>query len=285
MEDRLADLLKYFELEARTFQAGPLRHAGNYDGRDGLGYIHVQLNGCMRLESACHPAVEVDEPSLYFYMNPTHHRVVPLDDRVTMVCASLRFASGGENPIARALPDLVLIRLADTPTLEPVIKVLVQEAREQHCGRQAVLNRLMEIVVIGVLRELMDQNILQTGMLAGLAHPKLHKAINAMHAEPGRNWNLESLASIAGMSRARFSSKFHEVVGTPPGLFLTQWRLNVAQALLRRGEPLQLVADATGYSSTSALTRAFVTQLGLPPKQWLKQELEAAKPEPARTKA
>ena len=81
----------------------------------------------------------------------------------------------------RALPDVVLIRLQDMPTLDMSLKVLCREAAEQHCGRQAVLDRLIEVVFIQVLRDLMDQQRLQVGLLAGLAEPRLAKAINAMH--------------------------------------------------------------------------------------------------------
>jgi len=117
----------------------------------------------------------------------------------------------------------------------------------------------------------MDQQRLQIGLVAGLADPRLAKAINAMHAEPARNWSLEELAATAGMSRARFAVKFRDVVGMTPGSYLSEWRLGVAQSLLRQGKPVQLVSDVVGYGSASALSRAFRSQLGLSPTEWMKQ--------------
>lgn len=271
MDDRLVEVLKCFELRARVFQAGPLCHSANYDAADGLGHIHVQQRGILRVESPGHPPLLIDEPSLFFYMNPTSHRLLPKGRDVEMVCASIEFGAGLRNPLARALPDLVLIRLSDMPTLDMTLQLLFREAAEQHCGRQAALDRLIEVVFIQVLRDLMDQQRLQVGLLAGLAEPRLAKAINAMHKEPARNWSLEDLAATAGMSRARFAAKFRNVVGMTAGSYLGEWRLGVAQSLLRQGKPVQLVSDVVGYGSASALSRAFRAQVGLSPTEWVKQ--------------
>jgi transcriptional regulator GlxA family with amidase domain len=69
------------------------------------------------------------------------------------------------------------------------------------------------VVIVQLLRDLMDQKRLELGLLAGLADPRLAKAINAMHADPARGWSLEALATVAGMSRAHFAVRFRETVG------------------------------------------------------------------------
>ena len=91
-------------------------------------------------------------------------------------------------------------------------------------------------------------------LLAGLADKRLARAINAMHAEPGHAWTLESLAAAASMSRARFAVRFRETVGMTPMAYLGEWRLSVAQSLLRQGRGVQAVADRVGYASASALS-------------------------------
>ncbi|MEN8800490.1 MAG: cupin domain-containing protein, partial [Thiogranum sp.] len=189
MDDRLVELLKCFELRARVFQAGPLCRSARYDEADGLGYIHVLQRGSLGVESPDHPPLLIDEPSLFFFINPTSHRLLPKAPDVDLVCATIEFGAGLRNPLARALPEMVLIRLRDMPTLDVSLTVLFREAAEQHCGRQAVLDRLIEVVFIQVLRNLMDQQRLQVGLLAGLAEPRLAKAINAMHAEPAHPWS------------------------------------------------------------------------------------------------
>lgn len=271
MRDRLIGLLNWFELHARVFQTGALCHEASFDEHDGLGYIHILQQGILQVDSPGHVPLLIDEPSLFFYMNPTSHQLLPKDQGVEMVCASMEFGAGLSNPLTRALPDVVLIRLRDMPTLDMSLQLLFSEAAEPHCGQQAVLDRLIEVVFIQMLRDLMEQQRLQVGLLAGLAEPRLAKAINAMHAEPARAWSLEELAATAGMSRARFATKFRDVVGMTPISYLSEWRLGVAQSLLRQGKSVQWVSDIAGYSSASALSRAFRAQTGQTPTEWVKQ--------------
>lgn len=275
MEDRLVWLLNCFELRARVFQAGPLCESARYDAEDGLGYIHVLRRGTLQVKTTGQPSFLLEEPSLFFFMNPTSHRLLPKDDAVDMVCASFDFGAGLRNPLAQALPEVLVLKLRDAPTLDASLDILFTEAAENHCGRQAVLDRLIEIVIVQLLRDLMDERRLEVGLLAGLAEPKLAKAINAMHAEPARAWTLEALASVAGMSRARFATRFRDTVGTTPVSYLTEWRIGVAQSLLRRGKPVQLVADAVGYGSASALSRAFTALAGVSPSDWRKQHISS----------
>jgi transcriptional regulator GlxA family with amidase domain len=226
----------------------------------------------LRVESALHRPLLLKEPSLFLYMNPASHHLTPRSADVSMVCASIEFGAGLHNPVATALPGVVVIPLKELPTLDMTLNVLFREAGEEHCGRQAILDRLIEVVIIQVLRDLMDQKRLRIGLLAGLAEPRLEKALNAIHASPARNWSLEELASIACISRARFAATFREVVGMTPGNYLSEWRLSIARTLLRKGRAVQLVADRVGYGSASALSRAFRARTGLSPSEWLKKE-------------
>ena len=84
-------------------------------------------------------------------------RLLPRDAGADTVCASFEFGAGLANPLVRALPPMVLIALAELPRLDAALKILFDEAAQRHCGRQAVLDRLSEVVIIQLLRELMDQ--------------------------------------------------------------------------------------------------------------------------------
>ena len=269
-DDKLISILKYFSLKARVFQNGPLCHTASFDANLGLGYIHVLQSGDLSIETPGHPVTLLEEPSLFFYMNPTSHRLKPVDDQVEMVCASFDFGTGLNNPLAIALPDMQIVKLAQTPSLNSTLQLLFNEAQTHRAGQQAMLDRLMEVVIIQLLRELIDKQHLKTGLLAGLAEPRLAKAITAIHDQPGHPWTLHNLAEVAGMSRARFASRFHEVVGTTAGNYLSAWRIGVAQSLLRRGKSMPLIADAVGYANASALSRAFSAQVGVSPAKWKK---------------
>ena len=167
---------------------------------------------------------------------------------------------------------MVLISLAEIPAITGTLDVLFAEASEHHCGRQAILDRLSEVLIIQLLRGLMDQGRITFGLLAGLSNPRLAKAINAMHADPARAWTLEELAAISSMSRARFATNFRNTVGTTPMAYLGKWRLSLARSLLRRGRSIQHIADVVGYGSASALSRAFTAHTGLSPREWRLQQ-------------
>jgi len=149
---------------------------------------------------------------------------------------------------------------------------MFDEAFSGQCGRQAVLDRLCEVLMIRLLRYCIDKGLTQGGTLAGLADPRLAKALTAIQDNPALEWSLTSMAELAGMSRARFAVKFREVTGETPADYLASWRIMTAQRLLKRGQQLKTVAYDVGYGSASALARAFVRKLGHSPTEWLNGE-------------
>lgn len=270
IEDRLVWLLKCFELNASVFQVGPLQNPANFSACSNLSYIHILRSGSLIVKNAGKREQLLNEPCTFFYMNPHDARLIP-QDNVDIICASFTFGAGLKNPLMKALPDMILLKQRDIPSLTDSLNSLFNEAEEHHCGRQAILDRQIEIIIIKLLRDLMDENRLQLGLLAGLAEPRLSKAINAMHARPAGNWPLEELAKVAGMSRAQFACKFRDTVGITPGHYLAEWRIGIAQSLLARGKPIELVADSIGYSSASAFSRVFAAHTGISPSEWKKQ--------------
>lgn len=271
MQDRLVWLLERFELRARVFQAGPLAGGAHYDPLPGTGYLHVLEAGRIRVHGSGHRAINVDQPCALLYANPVPHRVVPRGPGVRMVCAAFEFGLGSGNPLARALPAVVAVKLADMPSLSTTLTLLFGEAAEQHCGREAILDRLMEVALVHLFRDLMDQGVLEVGVLAGLADRQLMKALNAMHENPAGDWTVTTLAAVAGMSRARFAVRFRDIVGVPPGEYLIDWRMGLARSLMLAGHGVGAIASRVGYSSGAALSRAFHAHCGRSPSAWTKQ--------------
>ena len=182
------------------------------------------------------------------------------------VCATVDM--GGEaNPIARALPELVVVPLAGADSLGAVADMLLEEARLPRCGSRAVIDRLCEVLVIRLLRHAIEAGQAKPGLLAGLAHPNLCLAVVAVHDSPGRNWRLEDLADVAGMSRTHFANSFRKVVGMTPGEYLSSWRLTLARSEIANGAPLKVVASKIGFSSSAALSRAFSRRYGFSPRE------------------
>jgi len=275
MADRLAALMTHFPMRAQVFNTGPLCGINTLQSDGVHGQLHLVRRGEVEVRYG-RETLHVTQPSLLLFPRPLTHRFITAPGcEVDMVCANLAFEGGSANPIASALPDLVCLRLEAVWGAEPVLSLLFEEAFEQRCGRVALVERLLEVVMIQVLRQLMESGEVNGGLLSGLAHPRLRNALVAMHETPAKEWTLEELAGVAGMSRSVFATTFRETVGVTPGQYLQGWRVRLTQKALRRGRPLKMIATEVGYGSEAALSRAFRAQTGLSPREWKKQLAEA----------
>jgi len=268
MVDRLAALLDNFSVTAEMFHAGTLCGSHWLAAQENMGQMHLIQRGPLTVYHGTEQ-LHIANPCLLLYPRSMPHRFESdLHSGADMVCANLVFAGGINNSIADALPPVVCLPLDEMPDAAVVLQLLFDEAFAQRCGRTTVLNRLFEVVLIQVLRQLMERSQVQGGMLAGLAHPRLRMALVAMHESPATPWNLEELGEQCGMSRSVFANTFRDIVGCTPGAYLLSWRMAISQRLLRQGQSLQQVSDAVGYGSETSFSRAFRTHTGVPPRQW-----------------
>lgn len=277
MLDRLEALFKHFSVTAQVFNTGALCGITDLTAEDS-GQLHLVRWGDVQVVHGGKVAAQVQEPSLLLYPRPLSHRFITEEKRgADFACANLRFEGGVSHPIAAALPAFVCLPLRQIEGAQDVLTLLFDEAFAQRCGRQALLDRLFEVVLIQILRHLMEHGHVKAGLLAGLSHPRLRHALVAMHEQPEREWTLEGLAGAAGMSRTLFANTFHQVVGVTPGQYLQNWRISLVRLALHRGQPLKLIADEVGYSSEGALSRAFKAQTGVSPREWKRAQVPAGK--------
>ncbi len=276
MADRLEALMAHFPVTAQVFNAGPLCGINTLDSDGVHGQLHLVRSGTVEIHYGPQSLL-VERPSLLLFARPLTHRFVTDAERgADMVCANLSFEGGADSPIASALPDVVCLPLDGIWGAEPVLSLLFEEAFERRCGRVALVDRLFEVVMIQILRQLMESGEVRGGMLSGLSHPRLRNALVAMHETPSREWTLDELADAAGMSRSVFATTFRETVGTTPGQYLQGWRIGLAQQALRRGRQLKVIAADVGYGSEAALSRAFKAQTGQSPRAWKHAQTVAA---------
>lgn len=274
--DRLQALLQRLSLSAQMFNAGALCGINAIEPRAGWGQLHVVRMGTVEVQHTQGAALHITEPSLLFYPRPMAHRfVTDADFGADLVCAHVRLNEGASNPVADALPAVTCIPLAQMDAARGVLNLLFEEAFAQNCGRQVVMDRLFEVVLVHMLRHLMEIGDSGTGLLAGLAHPRLRRSLTAMHERPGQDWNLESLAAEARLSRSMFANTFRDTVGVTPAVYLARWRVTLAQNALRRGQSLKRVAEEIGYGSEAALSRAFKAHSGLSPREWKREHVTA----------
>ncbi|WP_296508216.1 AraC family transcriptional regulator [Rhodoferax sp.] len=140
--------------------------------------------------------------------------------------------------------------------LAQAVQLLCNELAAPRCGQPAMLASAGNMLFIGLLRHLVAQPQTRQGLFAGLSDPRIAVALVAMHEQPHTAWSLESLAERAGMSRTAFATRFKDAMGTPPGKYLAQLRLQIAQRAVQSGKGLKGAARASGYKDVSALSRA-----------------------------
>ncbi len=267
--DRLSPLFEHFTLSARVFYSGRLCGISGDHATETAGHLHVLRRGALSILRPDRTSVTIDRPSVLFYPRPLRHRFQADEPNgAELVCATIEFGAGIHNPLIQTLPELLIIPLASVNELAPTVDLLFTEAFGENAGRQTAVDRLTEYFLVLLLRTAMKDRLIEGGVLMGLADPRLAPAITAIHERPEHPWSLEELAHAAGMSRARFAGRFRDVVGVTPFDYLADWRIGVAQTLLRKGKPLKIVAPSVGYASSTALTRVFSQRLGVSPTKW-----------------
>jgi AraC-like DNA-binding protein len=164
------------------------------------------------------------------------------------------------------LPSVVHVRGIERLSL--LVRLVGEEASERRSGRDLVLTRLVEVLLVEALR-LARGDDAPPGLLRGLADARIAPAIRQMHSQPARAWTVAQLARTAAVSRSAFFERFTRTVGLAPMEYLLAWRMAVAKDLLRREElAVGDVAERVGYGTASTFSTAFSRHVGMPPSRY-----------------
>ncbi|RYD89876.1 MAG: AraC family transcriptional regulator [Sphingomonadales bacterium] len=294
MLDPLSDLIAL--LKPRTVFTKGISGAGRWAVRY-TDYGHPSF--CTVLEGACRLAVDGEEPVTMsagdfillpstpgFVMSSFQKASAKVIDPKTapVVTGELRhgdqegpadvrllggffvFDSPDAGLLTSMLPRLVHVRGAGR--LATVVKLVSEEAGEERPGRDLVLTRLIEVLLVEALRAAPGEDT-PAGLLRGLADARVAAAMRQMHGDTARPWTMAGLAKEASLSRSAFFDRFVRAVGVPPMEYLLSWRMAVAKDLLRRRDmALEEVAERVGYGSASTFSTAFSRHVGQPPGRY-----------------
>ncbi len=268
--DPLAPLLGRGSLTASVFYSGTLCGGAEHPAEQSYGILHLVRRGPVRILAGRDAAQQIDEPSLILFPRPLTHRLEAVTtEGADLVCARLSFDSAASSLLLFGFPDCLVIPLPELEGLEPVLTRLFAEAFSNDFGQGLAVDLLVELLMVMLLRHCIAHGHLQQGVLAGLGDPQLARVLTAVTAAPERNFSIEGMAAIAGMSRSSFAAAFKARVGVSPGDYVTLLRLARAKQQLLAGRSLKAIAAAVGYGSPTALARAFQRQFGLSPRAWL----------------
>lgn len=169
--------------------------------------------------------------------------------------------------LLRTLPALIVLREQDFES--PVIALLAEEIVKDEPGQEAVLDRLLDLLLIAALRAWFARpDAGAPEWYRASSDPVVGHALRLMHHNPAHPWTVATLARATGASRAALARRFTKLVGEPPLSFLTGWRIALAADLLLEPDAtVGSVADQVGYGSPFALSTAFKRVRGISPQQ------------------
>ncbi|MTD95644.1 helix-turn-helix domain-containing protein [Hyphomicrobium sp. xq] len=217
--------------------------------------------------------VRIDPNAAAVATDELRHGTPEGDPDVRLLGGYFVFESPDAGLLVSLLPALVHVRGAQR--LSTMVRFVGEETREQRPGRDLILSRLVDVMLVEALRS-MQGEAAPPGLLHGLGDARLAVAMRSMHAEPARPWTVEELAKAAAMSRSAFFDRFTRAVGVAPMEYLLAWRMALAKDLLRREDVgIAEVAERVGYGSASTFSTAFSRHVGLPPGQYAREQRAA----------
>ncbi len=187
--------------------------------------------------------------------------------RTVLLTGTYDNAGEASKPLLTALPTLVVLRADQWRS--PLVGVLAEEMLVTAPGQRALLDRLLDVLLISALRTwFTEQREHAPSWYLAQQDPVVGIALARIHGAPERPWTVASLAAEAGVSRANLARRFSDLLGEPPMAYLTHWRLALAADLLTDPDvTVSSVARRVGYSTPFAFSTAFKRARGLSPQQ------------------
>jgi AraC-like DNA-binding protein len=190
--------------------------------------------------------------------------------RTEIVCGCLYSEDPLFDPALKAFPPAFVVRPPAGPARSWFDASIEYALDESSTGGRIRTTKLPELLLVEVLRlHLANAPASGQGWFAAVRDPMLAPAMMAVHGAPERKWTVDDLAAEAAVSRSSLHDRFREVLGLSPMRYVNEWRMRVAQELLRTTEvTVAVIARRVGYDSEEAFSRAFKRTHGQSPSLW-----------------
>jgi AraC-like DNA-binding protein len=190
--------------------------------------------------------------------------------RTDIVCGCLYSEDPLFDPALKAFPPAFVVRPPAGPARSWFDASIEYALDESSTGGRIRTTKLPELLLVEVLRlHLANAPASGQGWFAAVRDPMLAPAMMAVHGAPERKWTVDDLAAEAAVSRSSLHDRFREVLGLSPMRYVNEWRMRVAQELLRTTEvTVAVIARRVGYDSEEAFSRAFKRTHGQSPSLW-----------------
>ena len=193
--------------------------------------------------------------------------------RTRLVCGFLGCDCVESNLLISTLPRALRLNVEEGSAAEWIRSTFQYAADELATGRpgsETVLAKLSELLFVETVRRYADTlEEGETGWLAGLRDRYVARALALFHRDIARPWTVDELGREVGLSRSALGDRFTRLIGVAPMHYLANWRMQVAAQKLRNSDAsLAQIANAVGYDSEAAFSRAFKKVFLTAPATW-----------------
>jgi len=191
-----------------------------------------------------------------------------LDGRQCTTHHSLVERLAAERPAARVLANRIFVvdgPIASSAGITAGVDLALHAIGER-LGQAAALAVARELVVFH-RRAGGDPQLSAALRHRNHLHPAVHRAQDAVLADPASPWTVERMAGAAQVTPRHLARLFRDNVGVAPLDFLQEVRIELARALLTAELPLRRVAEAAGFSSAHHMRRVWRRVLGGAPRR------------------
>lgn len=149
------------------------------------------------------------------------------------------------------------------------IPELLRESAYAGPGSAAIITCLARRLVTTLVRDAWPDEGQIVSACTATRQQRLGKIVALFQKDPGREYTLDGLASLAGMSRTVFHREFVTLHGCSPLTMLRGLRLKRAEELLRQTDmPIKTISSRMGYRSRSHFCKIFKGEYGIDPEQF-----------------
>ncbi len=205
----------------------------------------------------CDNVLDYEEPGA----DPGHATV--------LFCGSMRFNLDALHPLMRMMPDLMRAQelMVSEPAIPHLLDAMIAECGLNRVGASGILARLADVMAAQIIRSWVEHGCGDAaGWIAAVRDPEVGRVLAAVHAEPERDWTVQELAGVMGVSRSGFAAKFAAIVGETPSRYVTQVRMHQARQWITRDRMrIAEAAHRLGYDSEASFSRAFKRVVGTAP--------------------
>ncbi len=202
---------------------------------------------------------------------------VPLfqDGEITnkIICGLIDYDKEILHPILDSLPSsLHFSGIQHNDPIWMTVLLINSQMERTQINNASIIDRLTEVLFLQLLeRQVIEEKEL-TGFFAALRNPRVHRALELIHANPQHPWSLDSLAERVNMSRATLNRQFKKTVGVPPMAYILNWRIIKAKHFLEHSsKSIDQISELVGFSTARTLTKSFLRHYGLTPSQLRRQ--------------